>query len=135
MAAVLVAAVVLLAIDHRHELAAATRLLARVSPPKLALATVFEAASLVCFAGVQRWLLHTGGARLSLRTMTALAMAAGALAGALPGGVAFSAAWLFRQLRRRRVGQALAAAVLVVSGALSVFSCSSCSRQGHSARA
>ncbi len=122
VAAVLVAAVVLYAIDHRHELAAATRLLARVSPPQLALATAFEAASLVCFAGVQRWLLHAGGARLSLRTMTALAVAANAVAGVLPGGVAFSAAWLFRQLRRRRVDQALAAAVLVVSGALSVVS-------------
>ncbi|MFF9136748.1 YbhN family protein [Streptomyces albogriseolus] len=122
MAAVLATAVILLAIDHRHELAAATRLLARVSPPKLALATAFEAASLVCFAGVQRWLLHAGGTRLSLKTMTALTVAANALAGALPGGAAFSAAWLFRQLRRRRVGQVLAAAVLVVAGTLSALS-------------
>nr|WP_258404950.1 lysylphosphatidylglycerol synthase transmembrane domain-containing protein [Streptomyces sp. FR1] len=122
VAAVLATAVILLAIDHRHELAAATRLLARVSPPKLALATAFEAASLVCFAGVQRWLLHAGGTRLSLKTMTALTVAANALAGALPGGAAFSAAWLFRQLRRRRVGQVLAAAVLVVAGTLSALS-------------
>ena len=121
-AAVVVAGTLVLAVAHRHELAGASRLLAGVSPPRLVLVLAFEAASLVCFAAVQRWLLQAGGTRLGLGTMTALAVAANAVAGALPGGAAFSAAWLFRQLRRRGVGQVLAAAVLLVAGALSALS-------------
>ncbi|MEU0665400.1 YbhN family protein [Streptomyces lavendulocolor] len=120
-AAVLVAAVLLLAIGQRHELVRAAGLIAQVSPPKLAVAMAFEAASLVCFAAVQRWLLHAGGVRLSLKDMTVLAVAANAVAGALPGGAAFSAAWLYGQLSRRHAGQVLAAAVLVVGGALSAL--------------
>ncbi|MBC9723928.1 YbhN family protein [Streptomyces sp. TRM68367] len=120
-ATALVTAAVLLAIGYRQELARAAQLVARVSPPKLAVALAFEAASLVCFAAVQRWLLHAGGVRLSLKSMTALAMAANAVAGALPGGAAFAAAWLYRQLRRRRAEKVLAAAVLVASGALSAL--------------
>ncbi|WP_062641011.1 TIGR00374 family protein [Streptomyces maremycinicus] len=121
-AAVVVVAALLVAVAHRHELAAASRLITQVQVPKLAVAVAFEAASLICFAAVQRWLLHAGGVRLSLRGMTALAVAANAVAGALPAGAAFSAAWLFRQLRRRGAGQLLAAAVLVTAGALAALS-------------
>ncbi len=120
-AVVLVAVALSLALVNRHELVRATQLIARVSPPKLAVAVAFEAASIVCFAAVQRWLLQAGGVRLGLRGMTALAVAANAVAGALPGGAAFAAAWLYRQLRRREAGQVLAAAVLVVAGALSAL--------------
>ena len=70
-AAVLVAAAILIATTHSHELSGAARLLTRVSPPKLAVALAAEAASLVCFAAVQRWLLHAGGVSLSLTSMTA----------------------------------------------------------------
>jgi putative heme transporter len=43
------------------------------------------------------------------------------VAGALPGGAAFATAWAYRQLSRRGVDPDLAAAVLVVAGALSVL--------------
>ncbi|MCQ4084814.1 YbhN family protein [Streptomyces sp. RB6PN25] len=121
-AVVLVAGAVLLAVSHRHELAAALGLLARVRPDRLVVPALCEAGSLVCFAAVQRRLLRAGGAAFGLRFMTCLAVAANAVAGALSGGAAFSAAWLYRQLRRREVRQTLAAAVLVVAGVLSAVS-------------
>ncbi|MCX4637816.1 YbhN family protein [Streptomyces platensis] len=117
----LVAAAVLVALSRRHELVEAYHLVARVRLPELAVAMGREAVSIVCFAAVQCWLLRVGGVTWSMRRMTAIATAANAVAGALPGGAAFAAAWAFRQLRRRGVEQVLAA-VLVVAGALAALS-------------
>ncbi|MFI2187087.1 YbhN family protein [Streptomyces sioyaensis] len=116
------AAAVLVALSRRHELVEAYRLIARVRLPQLAVAVGCEAMSLMCFAAVQCWLLRAGGVIWSMRRMTAIATAANAVAGALPGGAAFAAAWTFRQLCRRGVEQVLAAAVLVVAGALAALS-------------
>ncbi|MGK3943610.1 lysylphosphatidylglycerol synthase transmembrane domain-containing protein [Streptomyces caeruleatus] len=121
-AALLAAAVILVAVLRRRELAQAYRLIAEVHPLPVALAVGCEALSFVCFACVYRWLLAAGGARWSLRRTTAVVVAANAVAGALPGGAAFSAAWVYRQLRRREVEQVLAVAVLVMAGALSALS-------------
>jgi uncharacterized protein (TIRG00374 family) len=123
-AVLLAAAVVLVGVSRRRELAQAYRLIAGVRPPQVALAVVCEALSIVCFAEVQRWLLASGGVYWNTRRMTAIAVAANAVAGALPGGVAFSTAWVFRQLRRRGVEQVLAVTTLVVSGALSALALS-----------
>ncbi|GAA3500824.1 hypothetical protein GCM10019016_079310 [Streptomyces prasinosporus] len=119
IAVVAVAAVA--AVTHRHELAATSRLLAHVSIPKLTVALVLEAASFVWLAALQRWLLRGARARPGLATMTGLAFGANAMAGALPGGSALAVAWVIRQLRRRGIDLALAAAMLVVAGALSVL--------------
>jgi uncharacterized membrane protein YbhN (UPF0104 family) len=121
-AAVLVGAAVVIAVTRRHELDAAARLISQVHGRRLVLAAAFEASSLVCFAAVQRHLLALGGVRLRLREATAVAVAANAVAGALPGGAAFATAWLYREFRRRGAGQVLAAAVLLVAGALSALS-------------
>ncbi|MET8944968.1 lysylphosphatidylglycerol synthase transmembrane domain-containing protein [Streptomyces sp. NPDC004542] len=121
MAVLLAAAVVLVAVLRRRELAQAYHLITGVRPLPVAVAVVCQALSIVCFAAAYRWLLAAGGTRWSLRRTTALVVAANAVAGALPGGAAFSAAWVFRQLRRRGVRQVLAAAVLVVAGALSIL--------------
>lgn len=121
VAVLLAAAVVLVAVWRRRELAQAYHLIAGVHPLPMAGAVVCQALSIVCFAAMYRWLLAAGGTRWSLGRTTAMVMAANAVAGALPGGAAFSAAWVFRQLRRRGVEQVLAAAVLVVAGALAVF--------------
>ncbi|WP_238545352.1 MULTISPECIES: lysylphosphatidylglycerol synthase transmembrane domain-containing protein [Streptomyces] len=115
-------AAAVVAVFRRRELAEAYHLIARVRLPELAVSVGFEALSIVCFAAVQRWLLRAGGVRWGMRRMTAIAAAANAVAGALPGGAAFSAAWVFRQLSRRGVEQVLAAAVLVAGGALAVLS-------------
>ncbi|WP_256725874.1 lysylphosphatidylglycerol synthase transmembrane domain-containing protein [Streptomyces sp. IMTB 2501] len=121
MAVLVAAALVLVSVLRRRELAQAYHLIAGVRPLPVAVAVVCEVLSLVCFAAVYRWLLEAGRTRWSLRRATALVVAANAVAGALPGGAAFSAAWVFRQLRRRGVEQVLAVAVLVVAGALSVL--------------
>ncbi|ALO92359.1 hypothetical protein SHL15_1182 [Streptomyces hygroscopicus subsp. limoneus] len=80
---------------------------------------VCEALSLVCFAAM--YPLAAGGIRWGLRRTTGIVLAANAVADALPGGAAFSAAWVFGQRRRRGVEQVLAAAVRVVAGGLSVL--------------
>ncbi|GAA2479277.1 hypothetical protein GCM10010406_14350 [Streptomyces thermolineatus] len=121
-AAVLLTAAVLVARSRHRELVEAYRIVTEVSRPGLLLAAACEAVSVVCFAAVQRWLLRTGGVRWGMGLTTAVVAAANAVAGALPGGAAFATAWVFRQMRRRGVEQALAAAVLAVAGALAVVS-------------
>ncbi|MET7381466.1 lysylphosphatidylglycerol synthase transmembrane domain-containing protein [Streptomyces sp. NPDC005526] len=120
-AGLLVAAAAWVAFWRRHELAQAFDLISRVRVPELALAVGCEALSIVCFAAVPHRLLHSGGVRWSLRRMTVIAVAANAVAGALPGGAAFATAWVYRQLTRRGVEPVLAAAVLVIAGALSAL--------------
>ncbi|SCG03563.1 hypothetical protein GA0115259_108416 [Streptomyces sp. MnatMP-M17] len=122
VAAVLVAAAVVVAITRRHELVTAVDLIAHVHPSRLVLAAAFEAASLLCVAMLQQWLLRAGGARLRLWGVSAIVLTANAIAGALPGGAAFAVAWVFRRLRRWGVGQVLAGTVLAVSGLLSALS-------------
>lgn len=109
------------AVVRRSEVAGAVRLLADVDPLVLAAGAVCEAASLLCFAGVWRWLLNAGGADWPLRRAAALTLGANAVAGSLPGGAVLATAWAYRQLRRRGIGTELAAAVLAVAGALSAL--------------
>lgn len=87
----------------------------------LLLAVGFEAASMVVFARLQRWLLRAGGVTVPLRDMTELTVAGNAMAATLPGGVAWSAAWVFDQLRRRGVDRFLRVWVFLVAGAVSSF--------------
>ncbi|WP_316768420.1 lysylphosphatidylglycerol synthase transmembrane domain-containing protein [Streptomyces sasae] len=117
--ALVLAAAVVAALFRRREIAQAYDLIARVRPPGLVVAMALEAMSLLCFAAVPRWLLRVGGVRWSMARMTCTTVAANAMAGALPAGAAFSAAWLLRHLSRRGAGGVLAAAVLVTSGAAS----------------
>ncbi len=112
----------MVAVSRWHELVEAFRLIAGVRLAEMAVAVVCEALSITCFAAVPRQLLWVGGVQWRMRRMTAIAVAANAVAGALPGGAAFSAAWVFRQLRRRGVEQVLAATVLVLAGVLSAVS-------------
>ncbi|OIK26266.1 hypothetical protein VT52_017950 [Streptomyces malaysiense] len=116
------AAAAVVALSRRHELAEAYHLIARVRLPGVAAAVALEAASVVCFAAGPRWLLRAGGVRWSLRGMTCATVAANALAGTLPGGAAFSAAWLSQYMSRRGAGQPLALAVLVAAGMASALS-------------
>ncbi|MDF3300235.1 lysylphosphatidylglycerol synthase transmembrane domain-containing protein [Streptomyces tropicalis] len=121
VSAVLVVAAVALALHRRYDLAAALHLIPTASPPRLAAAALLEALSVLSLAALQRRLLVMGGARLGLAVVTALVVAANAVAGALPGGAAFAAAWQFGQLRRRGVSLVLAGSVLAVSGVLSAL--------------
>ncbi|MGW2717726.1 lysylphosphatidylglycerol synthase transmembrane domain-containing protein [Streptomyces sp. NPDC001492] len=116
-----VALAVAAGVSHRRELVGSAHLLTHVSVPKLVLALAFEAASFVSLAALQWRLLRGVRTRPGLGTMTRLVFAANAMAGALPGGSALSVAWAIRQLRRRGIVLALAAAMLVVAGALSAL--------------
>jgi uncharacterized membrane protein YbhN (UPF0104 family) len=84
-------------------------------------AVLFEAASMIVFARMQRWLLLAGHVRLPLRTMVEITVAGNAISATLPGGVAWAAVWAFGQLRRRGVETFLRVWVFLVAGAVSSF--------------
>lgn len=116
-----VVAAVLVAIDKRHELAAASHLIAHVRWGWLILAIVFQLSSMVVFARLQRWLLRAGGVTVHLWSMVEITFAGNALGTSLPGGAAWSATWAFGQLRRRGADRLLAGWVILVAGALASF--------------
>ncbi|MEO3763247.1 YbhN family protein [Streptomyces sp. B8F3] len=121
LAAVLITVGLLLAVSQRGELRRALELLTHVSPAKALVALACQAGSLACLAGLQQWLLAVGGVRVPLPAMGRMVLAANAMAGALPGGAAFGAAWLYREYRRRGADRALTAGVLAASGVLSAL--------------
>ena len=87
--------------QRRHDLAQAVQLLGHLRISGLFVAIAFEAASMVAFARLQRWLLHEGGVEVGLVPMVQITLAGNALSTSLPGGAAWAAAWAFGQLRRR----------------------------------
>lgn len=107
--------------DHRSELFTAGSMLSHLQVGWLLVAVVFELASMVVFARLQRWLLRAGGVSVPLLPMVEIALAGNAMSTSLPGGPAWSATWAFGQLRRRGANRVLAGWVLVVAGALSSF--------------
>ncbi|WP_326795969.1 YbhN family protein [Streptomyces sp. NBC_01808] len=121
LAAMLITVGLLLAVSQRGELRRALELLTHVSPAKALVALGCQAACLACLAGLQQWLLAVGGVRVPLAAMGRMVLAANAMAGALPGGAAFGAAWLYREFRRRGADRALTAGVLAASGVLSAL--------------
>jgi len=110
-----------LAYGRRHELRQAVDLLGHLRLSGLAVALALEAASLVAFARLQRWLLHEGGVDVGLVPMVQITLAGNALALSLPGGAAWAAAWAFGQLRRRGADRVLAGWVILVAGALASY--------------
>ncbi|MBV8303613.1 MAG: flippase-like domain-containing protein, partial [Acidimicrobiia bacterium] len=110
-----------LAYGRRHELRQAIDLLGHLRLSGLAAALALEAASLVAFARLQRWLLHEGGVDVGLVPMVQITLAGNALAMSLPGGAAWAAAWAFGQLRRRGADRVLAGWVVLVAGALASY--------------
>ncbi|MFR9676906.1 lysylphosphatidylglycerol synthase transmembrane domain-containing protein [Streptomyces sp. TR02-1] len=108
-----------LSLWQRQELLRAVSLLSQAGVAQVSVAVGLQSLSLVCFAVVPHGLLRSGGARLRLRHLVAMAVAGNAVAGALPGGAAFATAWMFRQLTRRHVSAALTVTALMLSGVLS----------------
>jgi putative heme transporter len=84
--------------------------------PWLAAAIGAEIASFTCYAMVQRRLLHSGGARITLRSMLGLAVAATGLTNLVPGGTAPASGWLVNQYRRRGIPMPLALWSVLVGG-------------------
>ncbi len=121
VAAGLVAGAVVAAVDKRHRLAQASHLLSHLHWTWLAVAIAVQAASMIVFARLQRWLLKAGGVDVGLGAMVEITLAGNAMSTSLPGGVAWAAGWAFGQLRRRGADRVLAGWVILVAGALSSF--------------
>jgi hypothetical protein len=119
--AVLLGVAAAFAYGRRHELRQALDLLGNLRISGLVVALALEAASLVAFARLQRWLLHEGGVDVGLVPMIQITLAGNALALSLPGGAAWAAAWAFGQLRRRGADRVLAGWVILVAGALASY--------------
>lgn len=77
-----------------------------------------EALSYVLYAGSQQLLLASAGRRVGIMPLTGISLAGQALSNVLPGGLAVSNVVMYRQLRRRDVGDALTGWMLVVNGLL-----------------
>jgi uncharacterized membrane protein YbhN (UPF0104 family) len=119
---VVVSAIAVYAIyERRSQISQVGNMLSHVELEWLLLAVWAEMASMVVFARLQRWLLRAGGVRVGLVTMFEITLAGNALSTSLPGGPAWSATWIFEQLRRRRANSVLAGWVILVAGALSSF--------------
>lgn len=116
-----VAAAAVAATRHLPELAAAGRMVSRPRGGWLVAAVAAEAASLVVFARLQRRLLRAAGVEVGAAPMLGISVAGNALSASLPGGPAWSAAWVFGQLRRRGADRVLAGWVILVAGALASF--------------
>jgi hypothetical protein len=108
-------------LNKRHDLTSASHIIARLDWRWMVLAVGAEAASMVVFARLQRWLLRAGGVRMGFRSMIEITLAGNAMGTTLPGGAAWSATWAFGQLRRRGADRVLSGWVILVAGALAAF--------------
>jgi uncharacterized membrane protein YbhN (UPF0104 family) len=108
-------------LTHRHQLGAGFHLLDHLSWWWLVAGFVFEGASLAPVGLLQRRLLGAGDVNISAVDVSKISVAANAISVSLPAGGAWSATWSWRELRRHGADRALAAWVVVVTGALSGF--------------
>lgn len=109
------------AYEHRSELTAGARMLTTLHIGWLLVAIAAELASMVAFAGLQRWLLRAGGVAVGAVSILEITLAGNAMSTSLPGGAAWASVWAFGQLRRRGANRELAAWVILVAGALASF--------------
>ena len=109
------------AYEHRSEIFSASGMLSHIHLAWLLVAIGAELGSMVVFARLQRWLLRAGGVDVPFVPMVEITLAGNALSTTLPGGAAWSATWVFEQLRRRGAQKLLAGWVILVAGALSSF--------------
>ena len=116
----MVAAVVFLA-RKGHEVKAGVALLAHPRPLWLGSAVALEALSLWALARLQWVFLHAGHAKIGTAEMAELTAAHNAITMSVPGGVAWSTAFEYDQLRRRGVDRTLAGWSILSSGAVSSF--------------
>jgi uncharacterized protein (TIRG00374 family) len=87
-------------------------------------AVAAEAVSYLALASLQRRLLRAGGVTVPMRPMTGIALAGNAISNSLPGGVAFYAAYNYRQYRRFGADEVLAGWTLIAFNAVTFVSLS-----------
>jgi uncharacterized protein (TIRG00374 family) len=105
-----------------HEAATVLRHFQVSNLPWLLVAFAAEALSFFCYAMVQHGLLVEGGARIPLRDMVRLAVAATGLTNILPGGTAPSSGWLVAQYRKRDIPMPLALWAVLAGGVAATVS-------------
>lgn len=109
-----VGAVVLVVLfGHRGDFTGAGHRLAHLHPLAALGALAAEAASLACYATLQRVVLSAGGARLRWGALYAVTVANDAIALSVPGEPAVSGLYRFRQYRRRGASAAASAWALL----------------------
>ncbi len=120
-----VAAVAVWAVAGKtDELQGATTYLDRLHWGWIVLGVAAEVLSYMCFASMQRRLLHAGGTRVPLAPMTGITLAGNAMQTSLPAGVVLSVAYAFRQYRRYGADDVLAGWVVVAMTVLSIMTLS-----------
>jgi uncharacterized protein (TIRG00374 family) len=91
----------------------------RARPVWIAAAVLAEAVSLDLFARMRRRLLVVVGVRVRVRDALAAVYAANAVHQTMPGGAAFSTAYMYRWMRERGAGEAAGAWTLLAGGLVS----------------
>lgn len=110
--------------SHRSELSGLSSVFDHLIWPWIPFAVIAEAASLTCFAGLQRTLLRSGGLDVPWPPLLKMTFASLAITNSLPGGVAASAVYGFRWFRRFGADGTLAVWSLVGAIVASVLSLS-----------
>ena len=113
-----VALVVVFFFRERHLFFGFGQSMSRVEWVWLFLALVAEMASVVPLAEAQRIVLESGGASITRRQMVLITLASNAISMSVPAGVAVAEGYLYRQYRRFRATQAVAAWGELASGAI-----------------
>ena len=109
---------------HRSELSGLSVVFDHLVWLWIPIAVAAEAASLTCFAALQRTLLRSGGLSVRWPPLLKMTVASLAMTNSLPGGVAASAVYGFRWFRRFGADGTLAAWSLVGSIVASMLSLS-----------
>lgn len=104
----------------RSQIGEAATVLRRADPAALALAVTCQLAALALLSLCYRGALATAGASLSLRRAAGIALRAGAISRALPGGGAAAAVFAVGRLRRAGVDEGRAIAGVVVNGVVTM---------------
>jgi putative heme transporter len=93
---------------HSSELAETSGALRRLHWGWVLLAVTAETGSFLAFALLQRKMLRTGGVDVAIGPVTAITLAANAIANSIPAGSVIAPVYTFRQFRRRGANQAIA---------------------------
>lgn len=116
---VILAVATVVLVDKHQEVTGALHLLRHLRWGWVLGAAAAEALSLLPFARLQRWMFRAGGVRLGFWSTVWVTVAGNALGTSLPGGVAWSTAWMFHQYRRRGADRSLTVWALATAGLLS----------------
>jgi uncharacterized membrane protein YbhN (UPF0104 family) len=106
----------------RRQFLSGIGLLGHLSYPLLVMAVAAQVISFLALARLQWIFLQPGSVEITTTEMAELTAAHNAITMSVPGGVAWSTAFLFEQLRRRGATPTLAGWAILVSGAVSSFS-------------